>query len=78
IAAAVVGGGHNSFADAQKAMCHVKETTFKPIPANVAVYKKLYRLYMQLHDAFGRADCNQSLYNVMKELLSIKDNANII
>jgi len=76
IAAAVVAGGHGSFADAQKAMCSVKETTFKPISANVSVYKKLYKLYTQLHDAFGKVDYNQSLHNVMKDLLEIKDNTN--
>ncbi len=76
IAAAVVAGGHSSFADAQKAMCSVKETTFKPISANVSVYKKLYKLYTQLHDAFGKVDYNQSLHNVMKDLLEIKDNTN--
>jgi L-ribulokinase len=37
------------------------------------VYKRLYGLYKQLHDAFGTRGYNQSLYNVMKDLLAIKE-----
>jgi L-ribulokinase len=69
IAAAVAAGGYNSFAEAQAAMCGIKKITYKPISENHAVYKKLYGLYKQLHDAFGLG----ATANVMKELLSIKD-----
>lgn len=78
IAAAVVAGqaagGYDSFADAQKAMTRVKEITYKPIPENQNVYAKLFKLYKQLHDAFGTKDYSGTLYNVMKDLLKIKDN----
>ena len=73
IAAAVAAGGHNNFADAQAAMCGVKETTYKPIAENHKVYKRLYVLYKQLHDAFGLKQWSGKLANVMKELLDIKD-----
>jgi L-ribulokinase len=77
IAAAVVAGkkagGYDNFADAQAAMCGIKETSFKPIPENHKVYQKLYALYKQLHDAFGVQDWSGKLANVMKELLNIKD-----
>jgi len=77
IAGAVVAGkaagGHDSFADAQQAMCGVKDITYKPIPENQRIYAELYRLYRQLHDAFGTAGYTGSLHNVMKDLLSIKD-----
>jgi L-ribulokinase len=77
IAAAVVAGkksgGHDSFADAQAAMCGIKEVTYKPIAKNAEVYKKLYVLYKQLHDAFGTQEFSGKMANVMKELLSIKD-----
>jgi L-ribulokinase len=80
VAAAVVAGksagGHKSFAAAQQAMCGVKDTTFKPIPENHAVYKKLYALYKQLHDAFGLDSYSGTLANVMKQLLDIKDSVN--
>jgi L-ribulokinase len=72
IAAAVVSGGYKNFAEAQGAMCGVKNTTYKPIAENHAVYKKLYSLYKQIHDAFGTG----AMKNVMKELLKIKDDVN--
>jgi len=76
IAAAVVGGAHDSFDAAQAAMCGVKDTTFKPIAENHKVYQQLYKLYKQLHDAFGLEDNAESMANVMKDLLRIKEGAN--
>ena len=77
IAGAVVAGkasgGHDSFADAQAAMCGIKDVTYKPIAENAQVYQQLYILYKQLHDAFGTQDFSGKMANVMKELLSIKD-----
>ena len=66
---------HAPSPEAQCAMAGIKEKTFKPIPANVVVYKKLYKLYSQLHDAFGIAGHREDLSGVMKELLEIKENA---
>jgi L-ribulokinase len=80
IAGAVVAGktagGHDNYADAQAAMCGVKDKTFKPIAKNVEVYKQIYKLYKQLHDSFGVKDHTENLYNVMKKLLEIKEKAN--
>ncbi|KPK44175.1 MAG: ribulokinase [Phycisphaerae bacterium SG8_4] len=77
IAGAVVAGagagGHDGFAEAQAAMCGIKDVTYKPIAENHKVYQKLYALYKQLHDAFGIRDWSGSLSNVMKDLLRIKD-----
>ncbi|MBA7477291.1 Ribulokinase [subsurface metagenome] len=77
IAGAVVAGekrgGYDNVAEAQAAMCGIKEQTFKPVPENRQVYQELYRLYKQLHDAFGLADYSGTLANVMKKLLSIKE-----
>ena len=79
IAGAVVAGkasgGHDSFADAQAAMCGIKDITYKPIAENARIYKQLYILYRQLHDAFGTQEFSGKMANVMKELLNIKDNA---
>jgi len=78
IAGAVVagkaGGGYDNFADAQAAMCAIKEITYKPIAENHRLYQRLYALYKQLHDAFGLKDWSGKLTNVMKDLLDIKDN----
>ncbi len=73
IAAAVVAGGHNNFAEAQAAMCGIKDTIYKPIAENHKTYKRIYTLYKQLHDAFGTKGWSGKLANVMKELLDIKD-----
>jgi L-ribulokinase len=66
-------GGHRDFSAATQAMTGVLEKKFMPIPENVAVYDRLYKLYKQLHDAFGTETYQNSLYPVMKSLLSIRD-----
>ena len=76
VAAAVVGGAYPDFARAQAAMCGIKETTFKPIPANHKVYKRLYKLYKRLHDGFGLRGKVLAMGDVMKDLLDIKEKAN--
>ncbi len=73
VVAGKASGGHDSFADAQAAMCGIKDVTYKPIAENAEVYQQLYALYKQLHDAFGIQDFSGKLANVMKELLNIKD-----
>jgi L-ribulokinase len=69
-------GGYDSFDQARKAMTGVKAVTYKPNAANVKVYKELYRLYRQMHDAFGVAGKKAAMANVMKDLLKIKEAAN--
>ena len=56
----------------QKKACKVKEKEYEPNILEVKTYDKLYKLYSELHDAFGIENNNSSLYKVMKELLSIK------
>jgi len=81
IAGAVVAGkekgGYESVPEAQAAMCGIRETTFKPIAENQKVYKELYSLYKQLHDAFGLESYSGKMANIMKDLLNIKDRANV-
>lgn len=80
IAGAVVAGkaagGYDNFADAQAAMCGMKDTTYKPNPGNKKVYQQIYKLYKQLHDAFGLDSFSGKMANVMKQLLDIKDKVN--
>jgi L-ribulokinase len=72
IAGAVVAGAHPTFAAAQKAMTGLKPKVFKPNPKANAVYKELYALYRQLHDALGTTTGTANLSNVMKDLLAIR------
>jgi L-ribulokinase len=72
---AVVGGAHKDTASAQRAMTGVKEIVFRPRSEHAAVYAELYKLYMQLHDAFGGVDGDRprAMANVMKDLIAIRD-----
>jgi L-ribulokinase len=73
VAAGSAAGGYDRFEDAQKIMCAAKDTIFRPAPEDHRVYQELYRLYQQLHDAFGTKEWSGNLYHVMKELLVIRD-----
>jgi L-ribulokinase len=79
IAGAVVAGsaagGYANYADAQKAMTGLKSRVFQPNPAAHAVYKELYSLYRKLHDAFGTQQAAGNLYDVMKQLIEIRNRA---
>jgi L-ribulokinase len=79
IAGAVVAGkaagGYANFESAQKAMTGLKQVVFKPAPKAHATYAELYRLYRQLHDAFGTADGDGRLFNVMKDLIQLRNHA---
>ncbi len=67
VAAGKAAGGYDSIYAAAQKMAHIKEETFKPIPANQEVYEKLFAEYLRLHDYFGRGE-----NNVMKTLKKIK------
>ncbi len=67
------GGGFSSFAEAQASMAGVKRRSFKPDTDNHKTYRELYGLYRKLHDAFGTRGWEGSLYNVMKDLLQVRD-----
>ena len=75
IGAAVVAGVYPGYSEAQAAMTGVKELSYRPNPAASAVYDDLYNLYRELHDAFGGITSCAALGNVMKDLLSIKQEA---
>lgn len=73
MAGAVCGGAHPSFAAAARAMTGVKRKVFTPDAMNRKTYKKLFSLYMDLHDAFGKSRWRGELHHVMKELLDLRD-----
>jgi L-ribulokinase len=75
IAGAVAAGRYTNYADAQGAMTGLKEVVYTPNPEAHAVYRELYALYRELHDAFGTAEWHGNLFHVMKKLLDIRDKA---
>jgi L-ribulokinase len=59
--------------EAQAALCGVRAKAYQPAAAARQVYDELYRLYRQLHDAFGRADSTTTVGRVMKELIELRE-----
>jgi len=72
IAAAVVAGAHKDYSVAQRRMTGLKPKVFKPNARAHAIYRELYSLYKQLHDAFGTAAGGGNLQGVMKRLIAIR------
>jgi L-ribulokinase len=72
IFAAVAGGAYPTVEEALKKMTGIR-TVFNPDPGRHATYRKLYALYRQLHDGFGTERWSGSMYNVMKDLLGLRD-----
>ncbi|MFT3787200.1 MAG: ribulokinase [Tepidisphaeraceae bacterium] len=73
VAAAVVAGAHKDFASAVSAMTGCQDKVYSPEPKAAAVYEKLFKLYRQVHDSFGVAGTKADISNVMKDLLTIRD-----
>ena len=77
IAGAVVAGkkagGYDSYVEAQQAMTGLKPRRFDPNPKAHAIYKELYSIYRKLHDAFGTPEWNGGLYDVMKQLIDVRN-----
>ena len=70
---AVAAGAYPTVEEAQVRMTGVKETVYEPISEHTAVYRDLYKIYRELHDAFGTKDFSGSLFHVMKDLIAIRD-----
>ncbi|RIK81372.1 MAG: ribulokinase [Planctomycetota bacterium] len=70
---AVAGGAYPSVEAAQANMTGVRDVVYTPIPENVAIYARLYRVYKTLHDAFGTPGASGPLYGVMKDLIALRD-----
>ena len=75
VVAGSAAGGYDSVEQAQAKMCGLKAKVYKPDPKRRLVYNALFKLYRQLHDAFGTPTYTDSLHNVMKDLLAIRDEA---
>ncbi|MFZ4775965.1 MAG: ribulokinase [Terrimicrobiaceae bacterium] len=75
VSAAVLAGEFPDFPRAQKAMTSVLSLQYKPRAAARKTYDRLYKLYKEVHDAFGGVNRAADLSHVMKELLKIKQSA---
>ena len=73
VAAAVLAGAHKDFPTAQAKMTRLEKKQYKPDPARQKAYNELYRLYRQVHDAFGGLNKSADLSRVMKDLLALKE-----
>ena len=67
VAAGEEAGGYTSIFDAARHMAHPHEAAYSPLPHPHAIYDRLYREYVTLHDYFGRGD-----NDVMKRLKSLR------
>ena len=65
--AAVAAGAHPDIAAAARSMGGLSEKTYTPVEEHAAVYDDIYRDYLALHDAFGRAGSDEPL-GIMKRL----------
>ena len=66
-------GGFAGVADAQKAVCGVRSTVYRPIRQHHVVYRQLYELYRKTHDAFGVPNASVRLNTIMKDLIAIRE-----
>jgi L-ribulokinase len=73
VVAGAAAGGHADFTVAAKAMTGVRAHKYVPNDRNVAIYNRLFSLYRQLHDIFGTKEYSTNQYNLMKDLLAIRD-----
>jgi L-ribulokinase len=64
--------GFDNVEQAQEVMTGTSKV-YEPIEENHSVYKELYRIYRQLHDGFGTEEWNGNMFNIMKDLLVIRD-----
>lgn len=65
-------GGHDAFPEAQAKMTRLHPVSFTPDPARREIYSEMYRLYRQVHDAFGGTNNKADLSRVMKDLIDLK------
>lgn len=75
VAASVLAGVHKDFETAQGAMTFLKDVAYTANAEAKKTYDAIYKLYREVHDAFGGVNKAADLGNVMKDLLAIKEQA---
>ena len=51
----------------------IRDKIYQPNPEAVKIYRKLYSLYTDLHDAFGTENWQGNLSRVMKDLINLRE-----
>lgn len=69
VAAGKEAGGYQNIYEAAEKMARISDEVIQPIRENVKIYSKLFKIYKNLHDYFGRGD-NQIMKN-LKDLRNI-------
>jgi L-ribulokinase len=72
IAAGKEAGGYATVEEAQAAMTGIRQV-YQPDSRHAPAYRELYRLYRQVHDGFGTREGSGSLFNVMKDLIALRE-----
>ena len=73
VAAGATAGGHATIEDASAAMARLQDRIYEPDAGNRAVYDRLHREYVRLHDYFGRGE-----NDVMKVLRALRTDARAV
>ena len=73
MAGAVVGNVHGDFKTAALCMTGTNDIVYKPISDHQLIYDKLYKMYKELHDVFGKHQSTQNLNHIMKNLIAIRE-----
>jgi len=72
VAAGPEHGGFKTVQEAQQAVTGISEV-YQPDKTNHSVYRGMFKLYQQLHDAFGTSSWSGSLSLVMKDLIALRE-----
>ena len=70
-----VASGTTTLEEAQEASCKMQDRIYTPNPENQETYTKIYKLYRELHDAFGTAEWQGKIDHVMKDLIDLRQQA---
>lgn len=73
VVAGAEAGGYDGFAEAIEAMTGVMNVRYEPDAERAKVYERLFGLYKRLHDIYGTKGYSDNLYDLMKELQTIRD-----
>ena len=65
--------GYLNLKTTQKKMSVKVKKIYHPNMQNNKIYKRIYKLYSNLHDVFGRVNNKKSLHHIMKELILIRN-----